>query len=234
MSDARTSESISEFLTTSNMPFHELRRETPVGEVDSSGDRVLEALSTVTEAEKGRAQQLAFIEGTVSIMFTDLEGSTEILTSLGDEENQELLRTHNNIIRERISSHSGIEVKAMGDGFMIVFSSARRVIACAMDIQRSLHEHNQRNADRQLKVRIGINVGETIKEEEDFFGSAVVRAARVMAEASGGQILVSDLFRKLAGSSISVPFVDHGCMLLKGFAEEEHLFEVDWQASGNQ
>ena len=176
MSDARTSESILELLTTSNMPFHELRGETPVGEAVSSGDRVLEALSTVTKAEKGRAQQLASIEGTVSIMFTDLEGSTELLTSLGDEENQELLHTHNNLIREQISSHSGIEVKAMGDGFMVVFSSARRVVACAMDIQRSLHEYNQRNADRQLKVRIGINVGETIKEEEDFFGSAVVRA----------------------------------------------------------
>lgn len=120
----------------------------------------------------------------------------------------------------------------MGDGFMAVFSSVRRVIACAMDIQRGLYQYNQSNADRQLKVRIGINVGETIKEEEDFFGSAVVRAARIMAEASGGQILVSDLFRQLAGSSINVHFIDHGGATLKGFAEEEHLFEVDWQASG--
>ena len=232
MSDARTSESVLELLSSSNMPFQELKGEiSPVGVV-AAGDRMIEALSTVTEAERGRAEQLASIEGTVSIMFTDLEGSTQLLTSLGDEENRVLLRSHDSIIRQKLADHSGLEVKSMGDGFMVVFSSARRAVACAVDVQRSLYEFNQENADHQLKVRIGINVGETIKEEEEFFGSAVVLAARVMAEAAGEQILVSDLFRKLAGSASGAQFVDYGWEQLKGFAEEEHLYEVDWRGSG--
>ncbi len=230
ISDARTSEGVLELLTSSKMPFYELKGETPSAEGAATDDQMLEALSTVTESERRRARQLASIEGTVSVMFTDLEGSTELLTSIGDEENQELLRVHNSIIRREVANHGGLEVKALGDGFMMVFSSARRAAACAMDIQRGLREFNRKHADRQLKVRIGINVGETIQEDEDFFGSAVVLAARITARASGGQILVSDLFRKLAGNTSSFGYVDRGWEHLKGFAEEEHLYEVDWHA----
>ena len=176
-------------------------------------------------------QQLASMEGVVSIMFTDLEGSTELLTRLGDEENQALLRTHNSIIRQQVAKHSGLEVKTLGDGFMIVFSSARRAGACAVDIQLSLQNYNKQNADRPLKVRIGINIGETIKEEKDFFGSAVVTAARIAAEASGGKILVSDLFRQLTGQTSELRYKDHGRKKLKGFTEKVHLYEIDWRAS---
>ena len=235
MSDARTAESVLELLTTAEMPLQELRGETPAGEaVAAAGDWVLQAFSTVTEAERGRAQQLASIEGTVSIMFTDLEGSTELLTSLGDEENQALLRTHNSMIREQVAEHGGLEVKAMGDGFMIVFSSSRKAVACAVGVQQKLREFSEQHAGRQLKVRIGINVGETIKEEEDFFGSAVVLAARIMDRAHGEQILVSDLFRKLVGTTYGFQYLEYGWEQLKGFAEEEDLYEVDWRASGKE
>ena len=233
LSDSRTSEKALDLLNNTKVPFQELKGEAPV-RADSGngapGDQVLEALSTVTEAERKRAEQLASLEGTISIMFTDLEGSTELLTSLGDEENQALLRTHNNIIREHLNSNGGVEVKSMGDGFMIVFPSARKAVACAAGIQRGLEKFNKENTDRQLKVRVGINVGETIKEE-DFFGTAVVMAARVMDRASGGQILVTDLFRKLAGSTSNFQYVDYGSTQLKGFSEEEHLHEVDWRSS---
>ena len=231
ISDARTAEAVLGLLTLANMPFQELKGEAPAREGVAAGDRVLEALSNVTEAERSRAQQLASIEGTVTILFTDLEGSTALLTQLGDEGNHELLRDHNSIIREQVQAHTGIEVKALGDGFMIVFASARRALSCAVDIQRSLREFNQEHADRQLKVRIGINVGETIKEEEDFFGSTVVLAARIMDQAKGEQILVSDLFRQLAGSTPGFQYLDRGLKQLKGFADQEHLYEVDWRAS---
>ena len=233
LSDARTCESVLELLTNAKMPFHELRGEAPLVEGVAAGDAVIEALSSVTESDRRRAQQLGSIEGTVSILFTDLEDSTELLTSLGDEQNQALLRSHNSIIREQMAEYGGIEVKAMGDGFMVVFSSARKAISCAVGVLKSLDGFNQENVNRQLKVRIGINVGETIKEDEDFFGSAVVRAARIMAQASGGQILVSDLFRQLAGSTASFQYVDYGWKQLKGFAEEEHLYEVDWRTASS-
>jgi class 3 adenylate cyclase len=193
----------------------------------------LDALPALTDAEKSRAQQLSDIEGTVSIMFTDLEGSTELLNSLGDEENHEVIRRHNTMIREQISSHSGIEVKNMGDGFMVVFSSVRRAVTCAAEIQKSMGQYTEENPDRPLRVRIGINVGEAIKEEDDFFGTAVVLSARIMGKAIGGQILVSELFRRLAGTASGHKYSDHGWTQLKGFTEEEHLYEVDlWDSGG--
>jgi len=177
----------------------------------------------------GGAYRSGVMEGTVSIMFTDLEGSTEVLTRLGDEEAQKFLRAHNAIIRQQVAGHEGREVKALGDGFMIVFSGARQAVDCAVDIQRRLEDFNHQNADRQLRVRIGINTGEPIKEGEDFFGGAVVLAAKLTAQASGGQILVSDLLRRLAGDSSGLEYVDYGWKQLKGFAEKEHLYEVNWR-----
>ena len=138
---------------------------------------------------------------TVSIMFTDLEGSTELLTRLGDEGAQELMGLHNVIVREQVADHGGREVKAMGDGFMIVFPSAGKAVSCAVDIQRKLRDFNQENDDRQLKVRIGINVGEPLRDREDFFGTAVTLAAKVMGLAAGGQILVSSLVPRLTGGA---------------------------------
>ena len=181
-----------------------------------------------SEARRRSAQKIDYIQGTVNIMFTDLEGSTELLTLLGDEEHQALLAKHNEIIRLQLANHDGVEVKTMGDGFMAVFSSARTAIACAIDIQRGLQGFDWTDTDLNPKVRIGINVGETIKEEGDFFGSAVVQAERIMGHASGGKILVSDLFRQMAGPSTNWTFIDSGFRTLKGYTEEVRLYEVRW------
>jgi len=121
----------------------------------------------------------------------------------------------------------------MGDGFMIAFYSARKAVSCAVDIQRELQEFNRENPERQHKVRIGLNLGEVIIEEEDYFGSAVVIAARILDESSGGQILVSDLLRQVADgpSNSEQEYSDFGRRTLKGFEEGEQIFEVLWQAT---
>ncbi len=172
-------------------------------------------------------------EITASIMFTDLEGSTQLLTRLGDEENQSLLAVHSRIIRQQLDNHGGQEVKTTGDGFMIAFYSARKAVSCAVEIQKELQEFNRQNPDRQLKVRIGVNLGEVIKEEDDYFGTAVVVAARIMDEAAGGQILVSDLLRKVASGQANTghEYSDLGRRTLKGFDDEEQIFEVIWRTS---
>ena len=92
---------------------------------------------------------------------------------------------------------------------------------------------NHPKPDRQLKVRIGSNLGEVIKEDEDYFGSAVVMAARIMDDSTGGQILVSDLLRQVAAgpSNSEHEYSDFGLRSLKGFDEEEHIFEVLWETS---
>lgn len=91
---------------------------------------------------------LANIDGTVSIMFTDIEGSTEALTQLCNDENR------NRVMRQHVANHGGCETKTTGDGFMMVFPSAKRAAACALDIQRNLQESNAQYAGLQLNVRI--------------------------------------------------------------------------------
>ena len=191
-------------------------------------------LKPVQELEQAYTQlERRVREITASIMFTDLEDSTQMLTRLGDEENQTLLASHSKIIRDQLDKYGGVEVKTMGDGFMLAFYSARKAVSCAVDIQRDLQEFNRENPERQLKVRIGLNLGEVIKEEEDYFGSAVVIAARIMDESSGGQILVSDLLRQVADgpSNSEHEYSDFGRRTLKGSEEEEQIFEVLWQAT---
>ncbi len=194
---------------------------------DQQQDLLRELEQAYTQLER-RVREI-----TASIMFTDLEGSTQLLTRLGDEENQSLLAVHSRIIRQQLDNHGGQEVKTTGDGFMIAFYSARKAVSCAVEIQKELQEFNRQNPDRQLKVRIGVNLGEVIKEEDDYFGTAVVVAARIMNEAAGGQILVSDLLRKVASGQANTghEYSDLGRRTLKGFDDEEHIFEVIWRTS---
>ncbi len=83
-------------------------------------------------------------EGTVTILFTDVVGSTDLTTSRGDEAAQDILRGQRELVRQQVEEHSGHEVKGLGDGFMVAFTTARQAVACAVGIQRALEEHNQR------------------------------------------------------------------------------------------
>ncbi|MEE8517983.1 MAG: adenylate/guanylate cyclase domain-containing protein, partial [Dehalococcoidia bacterium] len=169
-------------------------------------------------------------EGTVTILFTDVVGSTDLTTSRGDEAAQEIMRAQRDLTRQQVEEHSGHEVKGLGDGFMVAFTTARQAVACAVGIQRALEEHNrQQPLDEQIQVRIGLNTGEVIHEEEDLFGEAVNAAARIAAKAKGRQILVSDTVKGLLGRAEDVELVDRGRFRLKGFPERWRLFEVVWQ-----
>jgi class 3 adenylate cyclase len=174
------------------------------------------------------AQELP--EGTVTVLFTDVEGSTDLTTRRGDEAAQEILRAQRELVRQQVERHAGHEVKSLGDGFMVAFASARRAVACAVGIQRALEKHNRRQPpDEQVRVRIGLNTGEVIQEEADLFGEAVNAAARIASKAKGGQILVSEAVRAVLGRAKDVELVDRGRFRLKGFPERWRLFEVVWQ-----
>jgi len=174
------------------------------------------------------AQELP--EGTVTVLFTDVEGSTDLTTRRGDEAAQDVLRAQRDLVRQQVERYSGHEVKSLGDGFMVAFASARRGVACAVGIQRALAEHNRRQpADQQVRLRIGLNTGEMIQEEADLFGEAVNAAARIASKAKGGQILVSEAVRVVMGRAKDVELVDRGRFRLKGFPERWRLYEVVWQ-----
>jgi class 3 adenylate cyclase len=167
-------------------------------------------------------------DGTVTIMFSDIEGSTALTDKLGDRRWMELLGVHNRIVREAVTAHGGYEVKSQGDGFMIAFASASRAVHCACAIQRALAAHRATGADEPLHVRIGLHTGEVLREEEDFFGRNVILAARIAAKANGDEILVSGLLRELIASSGDFQFGDEQELELKGLSGVQRVAEVRW------
>src|SRR5437763_1070311 len=171
----------------------------------------------------------ALPEGTVTVLFTDVEGSTELHVVRGDDAAAVMLAARDDLIREQISTHDGVAVKALGDGLMAAFSSARKAVACAVATQRALTDYDSAHPDEPVRVRIGLNTGEVTRREGDLFGAAVSAAARVAAKAQGGQILVPLVVRELAGVMPKVHFANRGRFRLKGFPERWQLFEVVWR-----
>ena len=239
MSDPLTSGEVSELLAKSNLGFQSTRPESidmdvPASEVSNPASEgqtieVEERPASPLPLERQSPQVAVSTDGLISILFTDLDGSTEVLNRLGDEGNQGLMRMHNGIIRDSITRYGGTEVKTMGDGFMIVFQNPKDAANCAIDAQRRLQGYNEERGDSLLNVRMGINIGEAIEEGGDFFGNAVVIAGRVMSMASGGQILTSEQFRKLSNNDGDLPFRDWGWKRLKGFDLRQHIYELNWK-----
>lgn len=187
--------------------------------------RVLELQRLISLEEREKIRKQALPEGTVTILFSDIEGFTSYVEKYGDEAAYELVRRYSRIIREQIKFSGGTEIKTYGDGFMIAFSSARKAVLCAAEIQKALAEHNIKTGD-ELRVRIGINSGEPIKEGEDFIGQTVNLAARIAAEANGGQIYVSEVVKNLAGTIKELQYIDRGEHALKGFSERQRIYEI--------
>ena len=154
-------------------------------------------------------------------MFTDVESSTDITTRLGDDAAASLLATHNTIVLDQVAAFGGHDVRSTGDGFLVVFDSARAAVSCALAIQRELTE-----SEHPIRVRIGLNAGEVLHSGDELFGAAINLAARVMDRADGGEILTTDTVRQLVGTMTDASFRDRGRVALKGFAERQRLYEV--------
>jgi class 3 adenylate cyclase len=170
--------------------------------------------------------------GFQTILFTDIEGSTALTERLGDKQARDLLRERERITREALATHGGSEVKTMGDGFMASFSSATSALECAVALQQSFAERNE-STDEAVRIRIGLNAGEPIEEDDpggrsDLFGTAVNMAARIAAKAEGGEILASNVVRELVAGK-NFLFNDRGETELRGFEDPVRLFEVSWK-----
>ncbi|MBW3589803.1 MAG: AAA family ATPase [Actinobacteria bacterium] len=168
-----------------------------------------------------------FTEGPVTLMFTDIEGSTDLISKLGDQAARKLFRVREDLTRDLIREHQGSEIKAFGDGFMIAFRSPRRAVECAVGIQRANEQANRSGSS--VRLRIGINTGVVSEESGDLFGEAVNVAARIVERAAGGQILISEIVKQLVGTLPDVSTNEVGRVRLKGFPDRWRLFEVDWQ-----
>ena len=198
------------------------------GVVAGAATTSIDAVAATVRRERPDLRSHAAPDGTVTILFTDLEGSTAMIERLGDHRAQALLRTHNALIREQVAAHGGFEVKAQGDGFMLAFASARRALLCAVAVQRALARYNARHPEAPMRVRIGLHTGEVIHEANDFFGKNVVLAARIAAQARGGEILVSALVKELTESAGEVQFGGSRTVELKGIVGSRTVHDVLW------
>jgi len=189
---------------------------------ESPTEQMIGAFEAWNKPQTGQAQARI-----VTVLFTDMVGSTDMTQSRGDQAAQDIVRRHNSIVRAALAEFAGKEVKHTGDGIMASFASTSNGVEAAVAIQRAVARHNLRHKDQSLHLRIGINAGEPIEEEDDLFGTTVQLAARVCAQAHTDQILCTNVVRELSAGK-GIDFVDKGSHELKGFKDTITLYEALW------
>ena len=173
-----------------------------------------------------RASQRA--SGIATVMFTDVEASTGHDDADGRcSRRRACSESTTGSSASSVAAHGGRTVRSTGDGFLVLFDSARKAVGCALSIQRDLAAQED-----GIRVRIGLNAGEVVEGDGELFGAAVNLAARVMERADGGEILVTETVRQVAGTMPDARFRDRGRVALKGFPERQRLHEVR-QADGH-
>lgn len=187
-------------------------------------------VAATVASERPSLRPAATPDGTVTILFSDIEASTALNERLGDVRWLELLRAHNEVVRGCVRACGGFEVKSQGDGFMIAFPSARRAIECARAIQDAVARDLGNHPDGPIRVRIGLHTGEAIREESDFYGRNVVVAARIADEARGGEILASSVVKQLVERTGDVEFEDARDLELAGLAGTHTVYRVVWSS----
>ena len=177
----------------------------------------------VTE-DRAEIVRIAAPDGTVTILFSDLENSTALNERLGDDAFVRLLRAHDRAVRTQVARRGGHVVKSQGDGFMVVFGSPDDAVDAARRIQRAAAKEGRGLRRTPVRVRIGIHVGTAVARDGDYFGRNVAKAARVASVAEGGQVLVSDEVREaLTGEVALTPAGEHE---LKGLSDTHPLWVV--------
>jgi class 3 adenylate cyclase len=164
--------------------------------------------------------------GTVTFVFTDIEGSTKLLQELGDVAYGQVSSDHRKIVRETFGARGGTEIDTQGDAFFFSFPRARDAVGAAVDAQRALRDHGWPEG-QHVRVRMGLHTGEPHMGDEGYLGLDVVRAARISAAGHGGQILISETTRALLGNQLpdGVDVHDLGQQDLKD-VQHEHIFEL--------
>jgi class 3 adenylate cyclase len=162
-------------------------------------------------------------DGTVTLVFSDIESSTVLLERLGDTEFMRMLAWHDRIVRACAEEHRGYIVKAQGDGFMLAFPSAAYALRSCLAIREKLAVGF---GDAPVRVRAGLHSGEALRHDDDFFGRTVVIAARISSLALGGEILASDLVHALTRGLGTFTFGESRPAILKGLEGEFRVYPV--------
>ncbi|MDP9468991.1 MAG: hypothetical protein M3P32_09690 [Chloroflexota bacterium] len=166
--------------------------------------------------------------GTVTFLFSDIEGSTRLLKQLGDEQFSELLGIHRRLVRETFGLYHGLEIDTQGDAFFYSFPRAREAVAAAVEVQRA-HKDQAWPQGVSVRMRLGLHTGEPAIGEEGYTGLDVVRASRIAAVGRGGQVLLSDTTRAIVAGDLpdGVSIRALGDQRLKDIDQPEALYELD-------
>jgi class 3 adenylate cyclase len=169
--------------------------------------------------------------GTVTFVFSDIEGSTTLLKRLGDRYEQ-VLSDHRKLMREGFTERGGVEIDTQGDAFFFAFPRARDAVAAAVEAQRAHAAHDWPDSSA-VRVRMGLHTGEPAVGSEGYLGLDVVRAARLCTAGKGGHVLLSDTTRALVGASLpeGVSIFPLGERQLKDIDEPERVFELEIQGA---
>ncbi len=165
--------------------------------------------------------------GIRTVLFTDIVESTSLTQKIGDEAAMEIVELHDSIVRDALKDLGGREVKHLGDGIMASFVSAAAAVKCAARVQSEIAKHTRANADRPVKIRVGIAAGEPVERHNDLFGVTVQLASRLCSQAAAEQILVSNVVAELCVGK-AIPFEDLGEVTLKGFEQPVRAHAVTW------
>jgi adenylate cyclase len=187
----------------------------------------IEELADWAEVERPDLARLA-PDGNVAILFSDIEDSTATNERIGDRAWVKVIDRHDKLIRKLVAEHSGHVVKSQGDGFMVAFAHPDEAVECAIGVQQALDGGANRIRDNDIRVRIGIHMGKSVRRGDDLFGRNVAMAARVADEAGGGEILVSETVREAVGDQVA--FGEGWEVELKGFRGTHHVYPVDFAA----
>jgi len=189
----------------------------------------IDDLAGWAQVERPALMRLAGPDGSVAILFSDIEGSTELNERLGDKEWVRLLARHDAAVRSAIERHDGQVVKTQGDGFMAAFGSSEQAVRSAIAIQRAF-DKGRRSGKAAVLVRIGIHHGDVVHRDNDIFGRNVAQAARVAALADGGEILVSETVADAIGDCPDLALAEPREVQLKGLAGDHVVSAVQWAA----
>lgn len=183
----------------------------------------IEDLAGWASVERPDLARLA-ADGNVVVVFSDIEGSTERNEALGDRDWVKLLQRHEQLVRASVDDHGGHVVKNQGDGFMLAFAEPTGALRCCVDVQRELAGHPERW--QNIKVRMGIHMGESVRRGDDLFGLNVAMAARIAGHADGGEILISDAVREAIGQADGITVTPSEIVEFKGFSGTYEVFPV--------
>ena len=186
-------------------------------------------LARWADVERPDLVRMADADGTVTILFSDIEDSTALNHRLGDRAWVQLLGAHDRVVQKAVALHQGYVVKSQGDGFMVAFSEPTQAVAAAFEVQRRIAAARKGSKLGGIRVRIGAHRGSSVHRDNDLFGRNVAMAARIAAQADGAEVLVSDaVLERLDGDVVEV--AETRTVSLKGIPGEHDVHVLVWDA----